>query len=121
MDEILEIDPISGTVLRRGNLPAARVRSSAAVLNNKIFMMGGWEGRRVDEVLLIDPSSEEILVHRFSKLSRGFSDISAVALEGNIFLIGGTHERFQRQINVLRIDPTSGMLESLRFRYFLFW
>jgi hypothetical protein len=121
LDEILEIDPEGGMVLRTARLPSSRIRFSALALEDRILLIGGWEGKKVPEVLSLEPGPEGIACRVFFRLPQGLSDFGAVAVGDQIYLIGGTHERFHRQIGFLRWDPESGMVESLKFRSFLFW
>jgi hypothetical protein len=86
-----------------------------------IYLLGGWEGRKVDQVLAIRAGVEGFQARELPPLPRPLSDIAAVELEGKVYLVGGTHERFQRQIGLLRWDPTEGRAESLKLRNFLFW
>jgi N-acetylneuraminic acid mutarotase len=121
LDDILEIDPDTGAVLRRTSLPSSRTRCSTVVVEEGIYVLGGWFGHKIDEVLFLDPTSAELQLELFASMKKGISDMAAVNLEGEIYLIGGAHERFQRQIRVQRWDPASGSTESLKFRTFLFW
>ena len=121
LEDVFEIDPESGMVLRKTNLPSSRTRSSAVTVEEGIYILGGWFGYKIDEVLFLDPSSQQLQIELIAQLEQGVSDIATVNLEGMIYLIGGAHERFQRQIRVQRWDPASGEIESLKFRSFLFW
>jgi len=121
LDEIVEIDPADGRTLRIGRLPSSRTRASAVVSGGRLYLVGGWEGRRVDEVVEVIPESDRITCRVVQRLPRGLSDFGAVSRGGEVYLIGGTHERFQRQIGFLRWQPDTGMVESLKFRSFLFW
>jgi hypothetical protein len=38
-----------------------------------------------------------------------------------VYLVGGTHERFQRQVGLLRWEPGGGPAQSMKLRNFLFW
>ncbi len=121
LEDVLEIDPDNGAVLRRTDLPSSRTRSATVSVGDGIFVIGGWFGRRIDEMLFLDPNSPDLQIEVATKMEQGVSDIAAVNIEGMIYLIGGAHEPFQRQIRVQRWDPVSGEMESLKFRSFLFW
>jgi hypothetical protein len=121
LDEIVEIDPKSGRVLRVGHLPSSRTRASTVVVDGRLFVVGGWEGRRIDEVVEVNTRGERIVARVSEHLQRGFSDFGAASRGPLVYLIGGTHERYNRQIGVLEWDPASGEVESLKFRSFLFW
>ena len=121
LDEILEIDPLSGTVTGIAHLPSGRTRSAAVAVEDRVWVVGGWEGRQLDEAVAIIPGEAAPEVQPSVRLDGEFSDIAAVHVEGTIYLIGGAHERFQRQIRVIRWDPRSGRTESIKFRNFLFW
>ncbi|MEW5818359.1 MAG: hypothetical protein AB1798_23590, partial [Spirochaetota bacterium] len=125
LDEVLEIDPKTAAVMRRGHLPAERTRSCAAVVNNRIIAIGGWNGKKLNDVISIDPLSDDkesgLIVQILTNLDQGFSDSALVALDNKLYLIGGEDEQFQRQLRVLKIDPASWKTETLKFRGFLFW
>lgn len=121
LDEVLAIDPVSASITGRAHLPSGRTRSSAVTSGNRILLVGGWEGRKLNEVVSITPRNQTIEVQIHSRLNKGYSDIAAIGVERDIYLIGGAHERFQRQIRVLRWDPESNRMESIKFRNFLFW
>ena len=121
LKDILEIDPDTGSVLRMSVLPSSRTRSSTVTVDRGIYILGGWFGYKLDEVLFLDPSGGNLQLEPLSAMEKGISDTAAVDLEGEIYLIGGAHERFQRQIRVQRWDPVSGETDSIKFRSFLFW
>ncbi len=121
LDEVLELAGQDGTLLRSGRLPSPRTRSGVAALGGRIYVAGGWEGTRSDELLVVDPRPGPLEVRELARLPRGFSDAALVPLQGSLYLLGGAHERFQRQLQVLRIDPQTGQAASLHFRSFLFW
>jgi hypothetical protein len=121
LDEVLEIDPRNGDVLRTARLPSSRTRVGAASLNKTVYLVGGWDGNRLSEIFTINPSVEQISVQVLATLSRGHSDASLVALPGSLYLVGGAHEQFQRQLSVVKIDPETGDNQSIKFRSFLFW
>jgi hypothetical protein len=121
LDEVLEIDPQNGDVLRTAGLPSPRTRVGAVSYDAAVYLVGGWDGNKLTEILTMTPSVEKLSVQVLSTLSRGYSDASLVALHGALYLIGGTHEQFQRQLSVVEIDPVTGDNRSLKFRSFLFW
>jgi hypothetical protein len=118
LDEVVVLDPSDRSVMRAGSLPSGRARSSTVVMDNQILLIGGWEGAKLREVIALESDLE---IHPYAQLERGFSDMGTVNLDGEIYLVGGTHERFQRQIQVLRWTPVSNRMESIKFRSFLFW
>ncbi len=122
LDEIVELDPAAASLsaLRIGRLPSSRIRCAVLSTPQAIYLLGGWEGRKVDQVLAIQTGAEGFQARELAPLPRPLSDIAAVGLEDEVYLVGGTHERFQRQIGLLRWDPIGGA-ESLKLRNFLFW
>jgi N-acetylneuraminic acid mutarotase len=118
LEEVVEIDPSHGSVTVIGKLPSSRARSSAVTMDHQILLIGGWEGKKIREVLVLE---SDLQIRQYAQLERGLSDIGAVNLDGEIYLIGGTHERFQRQIQVLLWNPDSNRMDSIKFRSFLFW
>jgi hypothetical protein len=123
LDEIVELDPAESSLtgLRVGRLPSSRIRCAVFAAPEAIYLIGGWEGRKVDQVLAIEAGPSGLLMRELPPLPRPLSDVAAVGLDGAVYLIGGTHERFHRQIGLLRWDPASGRAESLKLRNFLFW
>ncbi len=123
LDEIVELDPAEAfpAGLRVGRLPSSRIRCAVFATSEAIYLIGGWEGRKVDQVLAIQAGAEGFQTRELPSLPRPLSDIAAVGLDGAVYLIGGTHERFQRQVGLLRWDPAGGRTESLKLRSFLFW
>jgi hypothetical protein len=121
LDEVLEIVSSSGKITNRARLPSGRTRCAALALEERVLVVGGWEGRKLAEVVSITPLEQRLEVRIHSRLDQEYSDIAAVPVEGYVYLIGGAHERFQRQIRVVRWDPDSGRTDSIKFRSFLFW
>jgi hypothetical protein len=123
LDEIVELDPAAATLsaLRIGRLPSSRIRCAVLSTPQAIYLVGGWEGRKVDQVLAIQVGAEGFQARELPPLPRPLSDIAAVDLKDEVYLVGGTHERFQRQVGLLRWDPMGGGAESLKLRSFLFW
>jgi N-acetylneuraminic acid mutarotase len=121
LEEILEIDPRSGKITDTARLPSGRTRSAALAFGEQVLVVGGWEGRKLDEVVSVQPVDGTLKVEVFCTLARGESDIAAVSVEGEVYLIGGANEHFQRQIRVLRWMPESNQTSSIKFRSFLFW
>jgi hypothetical protein len=123
LDQIVELDPAREPLAVRtvGRLPSSRIRCAAYADAQAMYLIGGWEGRRTDQVLAIQESASGWRVRELPPLPRPLSDIAAVGLEGEVYLIGGAHERFQRQVGLLRWDPAGGAAESLKLRSFLFW
>ena len=119
--DILAIDPISGNILKKEHTTYKKIRSSAAAYGGSIYVFGGWEGKKTDEVWMIDPDSEEFGPRVFATLPRVSSDTGAASLDNYLYLIGGVNERFHRQLNVIRFDPESKKSESLKFRSFFLW
>jgi hypothetical protein len=91
-----------------------------------VLLIGGWQGSKLDEVVSLTVDDAPA-VQLYAHLDRALSNIGAVNMEGEIYLVGGAHERFQRQIQVLRWkarpDRPAGpaSTESIKLRSFLFW
>ena len=94
--------------------------------NGQILLIGGWEGSKLDEVVSLTAEGAPA-VQLYAHLDRGLSNIGAVNIDGEIYMVGGANERFQRQIQVVRWKPRPGrssqpgVTESIKFRSFLFW
>jgi hypothetical protein len=121
LDEILEIEPSSGRITNTTRLPSGRTRCAAVAFGERLLIIGGWEGRKLNEVMSVQRIDQTLQVELFGNLNKEESDVAAVSVEGDVYIIGGAHERFQRQIRVQRWDPSSGESESIKFRNFLFW
>ncbi len=123
LDEIVELDPGQESLASRlvGRLPSSRIRCAVFASPEAIYLLGGWEGRRVDQVLAIRAEAAGFQARELPPLPRPLADIVAVGVDGAVYLVGGTHERFQRQVGLLRWDPAGGRAESLKLRSFLFW
>ena len=118
LDDVVVLDPSDRSVAGLGRLPSGRARSSTVVMNDQILLVGGWEGAKLREVIAL---ASDLKIQQYAQLERGFSDVGTVNLDGEIYIVGGTHERFQRQIQVLRWNPESNRMDSIKFRSFLFW
>ncbi|TFG61145.1 MAG: hypothetical protein E4H36_10915 [Spirochaetales bacterium] len=121
LSEILSFDPSGREVMYEGELPYPLARSMAAVLDGSIILAGGWEGRKLPEVLTLELSDPAFSVDELMQLPQGVSDSPVVPLMGRLYIIGGSHERFNRQIRMWEIDPQTKTLSSIKFRNFLFW
>jgi hypothetical protein len=87
----------------------------------KIYAIGGWNRRALDEIIVVDPSPQEIVAQVFGHLPKSFADLAVAVVNDKLYLIGGAGEKFQQQIAILEIDPATGRTRSLKMRSFLWW
>ena len=119
--EILEFDLQRGELLRRGKLPIPMSRCAATVLGDEIYVAGGWAGKPLDELLMIDTSSDQLEIVTLGQLPHPMADPALVALGEKLYVIGDEDPELKRQIGVFELDPLTGLSENLRMRSFLRW
>lgn len=126
LDQMVEVNPADGEITVRGEMPDPKARASAAVLDTpggsaRIIIAGGWEGKKSADVLEMSREEGTFVFRELMTLPQGVSDSPVISLGGFLYVTGGAHEQFNRQIRVFRIDPEKSTVESLKFRNFLFW
>ncbi len=121
LDDVLELSPEDGRVLRRARLPTPLTRAAAVPSPAGVLVLGGWTGVQLDRAVLVDTRGPQIVVEELPRLPRGVSDVAAVEIDGQIVIAGGTNERFARQIGLWSWDPQTGESRSIKLRSFLAW
>lgn len=101
--DVQVFDPSTGTWSRRESLPSRRAYAAAAVLNNKIYLTGGYDlngiVRQVDEFdpVRMDASNDFYNINWASRnpisVAREFH--AAGAVNGKLYVVGGTTSQFQ--------------------------
>lgn len=71
-------------------VPTARFAAAAAVLDNKILVMGGFKVRDTDVTEVYDASSHSWSRPKELQLSRPRSECAAAVRDGCVYLVGGT-------------------------------
>ncbi len=96
----------SGAWTRKKDMPTGRAASCAAVVNNKIYVIGGVDRNIVDlaDYEVYDPSADTWEVKKPLPTPRGF--VSAAAVNGIIYAIGG-HYMGAGTSEVLAYDPVA--------------
>ncbi len=119
-DAILMIDPVKLSISNVGSLPSPRFGTGAAGIDNKVVFLGGFTNSEcLDEIVSVDPLTGDSKI--IGRLTSPREYAAAVAIENYLYLIGGVHERFHRQLRVIRLDPESKETKSLKFRSFFLW
>jgi N-acetylneuraminic acid mutarotase len=81
-------DPISDTWTTLPSMPAPRFAYASAAYQNRLYIMGGWDGQRyVDTLLIYDAAAQRWTTGAPLPLARGFS--AAAVLNGAIYVVGG--------------------------------
>ena len=81
-------DPISDTWTTLAPLPAPRFAYAIAAYQNRVYVMGGWDGQRyVDTMFVYDVAANRWTTGTPLPLARGFS--AAAALNDAIYMVGG--------------------------------
>ena len=81
-------DPISDTWTTLPSMPAPRFAYAIAAYQNRMYVMGGWDGQRyVDTMLIYDATTRRWTTGTPLPLARGFS--AAAVLDRAIYVVGG--------------------------------
>jgi hypothetical protein len=115
------IDLASLTVVRRCSLPAGLVRSPAAVLEDTVYIAGGWSEGPLKKVFRVRPRAEPPDCTVLGEIPYSCEDTALAAYNNTLYLIGGSEERFKRQLRIVRIDPETLNSDSLLFKSFVWW
>ncbi len=121
MDTIYEIDINGLKVLRTAHLPSTRSRVPAASAGKDIYMVGGWAGGPLSDVIRLDTEKRKFAPEVLGDLGDPNYDLSLAVFGKHLYLIGGTEERFERQIRVLSIDTDTLQTESRVFKSYAWW
>ena len=101
--------PASNTWETRAPMPTPRGAAASAVLNNKIYVMGGWTTQDSAVVEVYDPATNTWSTKAPMPTPR--NNLAATALNGKIYAIGGWSGT--ANTNVVEVyDPTSNTWSS---------
>jgi N-acetylneuraminic acid mutarotase len=106
-----EYDPATDTWTRKADMPTARgwISPSSAVVDGKIYIIGGWDGRRTTGSSPIveeyDPAADTWT--RKANMPTGRDSTATVALDGKIYAIGGAVGGYLGRKIVEQYDPVT--------------
>ncbi len=88
----LSVFDLTNNVWTRGaNLPAPVSRYTLAVLEDRLYLFGGWDGQQfLDTVLIYDPLFDEW--REGSNMSEPRADAAAAVIDDEIHLLGGFNQ-----------------------------
>ena len=115
-DQILQIDPSSWNTRVVGNLPSPRARLAAAVSDDRIFCIGGWDGTAIDEILVLSISDGKVMIEKTSSLPEGASDKPLLAADTHLYLIGGRNSQIRRLLKCYQIEEDSLQIQPITLR-----
>lgn len=121
VDTIYGIDPATGHVTATGTLPEADARMSATALGNYIYIAGGWNGKEQQDLLRFEAKRGKLDPGGVIHLDFSALDTSLAAIGSQLYLIGGQEQRFRRQVQVLRIDPSTFDVRSILLKSYAWW
>ena len=103
-----EYDPVTETWTRKADMPTARgwISPSSAVVDGKIYVIGGWDGRRSTSIVEeYDPATDTWT--RKADMPTGRDSTATVALDGKIYVIGGAVGGYLGRTIVEQYDPVT--------------
>lgn len=101
---------VDGKVSIIGRLPEARTDARAVVLDNTLYVVGGYDG--VKEPLTMLASADGTTFRQIGVLLQGNRRGTLVGVGPFLYLIGG-EENGTASARILRIDPTDGAVTQL--------
>lgn len=109
VNTVFEYLPADNRWVERRPMPTARGALAAAVLDGKIYALGGYDGQRsLPVVEVYDPATDTW--QATASLSTPRDHLAAVAVDGRVYAIGGRVDLdYQRNLAVTEAyDPASG-------------
>lgn len=103
---VYSFDPASATVTRIGWLPSPLTRAGGAVLNGKLYVIGGRGTGRASQsqaIYAVDPTSG--VVTRAALMPVALADVATASLADRIIVAGGTGRGGEAQQGVFSITP----------------
>jgi YVTN family beta-propeller protein len=111
LDQILRIDPKTGTAIRVGSLPAPSSDHAATVLGGQAYIVGGYTGRNwLRTIVAWRPGESARVVARLPTPLR-YSAVTAA--QGRIIVAGGSLPNGDASRAVYSFDPGSRELRRL--------
>ncbi len=96
---------VSGTVEPSGSLPAARADAGAATIDGTAFVVGGYDGPRLDAEVLA--TTDGLHYADVARLAVAVRYPAVAALGGKIYVFGGQASNGQPVRTVQAVDPLS--------------
>lgn len=121
LDEVYRINMNNWNIEERWKLPFGIARSPATILDGKLYIAGGWGGGSIQTVVKIDLGDPTPEVEDLGEIPYETGSFTLSSFQGDLYLIGGTEERFKRQIRILRIHPGTLETESQVFKSYVWW
>lgn len=118
---IYALDLPSGRLVASGKLPTPAARLSASVLDGSIYVAGGWNGSELHTLFRITRAGSEISVKKIGRIGPSMLDAALSSVQGRLYLIGGTEQRYRRQIQVLRVDPHNAETTNVILKSYAWW
>ena len=112
---ILEIDLATNTVIRTASLPSARSWTAAAAIGGDVYVLGGWVGESLDDIVHIGTDSAQLRVEVVGRLDQTAARHVLAVVDDHLVLIGGDLAARQRELPVIEIDPET--LTQVRHRF----
>ncbi|MGL4464778.1 MAG: Kelch repeat-containing protein [Planctomycetia bacterium] len=113
-DEVAAYDPAAKKWTALPPLPSARSSHDAAVFDDKLYVVGGWtlnqpaDSTWHDDVLVLDLAAEKADWKVLCKAPFKRRALSAAAVDGSLYAIGGLAEKGGISLEVDRYDLASG-------------
>jgi YVTN family beta-propeller protein len=111
LDQILKVDPVTGTAVRVGSLPAPSSDHSAALLGGTAYVVGGYTGTRwLNTIVAWRPGARARVV---GHLPTPLRYAAVAAADGRIVVAGGSLPAGTASRTIYGFDPTSGAVRRL--------
>lgn len=108
------LDPRTGAIGRLPPSPVEIGRVSAAVLDGSVHLFVADTADRHPRLLTYDPERESWSEQVLELPTAHPRQLVLTASERELFLVGGTHPEFQRQLGFYRVDTGRGRGEPVR-------
>lgn len=111
LDEIVRVDPATGSAVVTGRLPAASSDLGAAVVGGTAYLVGGYTGTRwLDTIIAWKPGGTARVVAHLPSPVR-YAAVTAVG--GTVVIAGGSLPAGTASAAVLAFDPATGRVRRL--------
>jgi N-acetylneuraminic acid mutarotase len=113
-DEFCEYDPATNNWTTLAPLPAARSSHNAAVIGDKLYVVGGWTlngkspGTWQPDALVYDFNHPQSGWQKLPRPEFKRRALAAGVWQGKLFALGGMDEKGKPSLRVDSFDPTSG-------------
>ena len=121
LNEIVEIDPVSWSVLRKVKFPYCPTNTSTTVLNGNIYTISGWDFHNKNEIIQIKPSKEQIVLSDITSLPQALTNPILVTDQKVLLVIGGVGDDTGRQLGLFRIKPPEDSVHSVKLKSYVWW